>query len=80
MIKLFIKGIKEMKIQNIRMGTNSIEYTRQYYKNNKERIHEIMGQKITCDHCGSTVRRSHMSRHHQTMKCKNYKNEKDIKF
>ncbi len=58
------------------MGTNNIEYTRQYYKEHKERIHEIMGQKIVCDHCGSLIVRSHMPRHHKTQKCKNYKNEK----
>ena len=52
------------------MPTNKIEYTRQYYEKHKERIHQIMGQKIICLHCGSQIKRSHMSRHHETEKCK----------
>ena len=55
------------------MGTNSLEYTRKYYAKNKERIQQIMTQKIVCGHCGSVLSRSHMTRHHQTQKCKNFK-------
>ena len=55
------------------MGTNNIEYSRQYYEKNKERIKQIMAQKIMCGHCGSVLVRSLMSRHHQTEKCRNFK-------
>lgn len=62
------------------MGSNSKEYAREYYLKNKERIHKIMGEKIICAHCGATVRRSHMSVHHKTVKCMNFKNENGIKL
>ena len=55
------------------MGTNTIEYSRQYYEKNKERIKQIMAQKTICGHCGSVLVRSHMSRHRQTEKCRNFK-------
>ena len=62
------------------MGTNSIEYTRQYYEKNKERIKQIMAQKIICGHCESVIVRSHMSKHHQTKKCKQFKMKWGIKL
>ena len=52
------------------MGTNTIEYSRQYYAKNKERIQQIMARKVVCGHCGSVINRSHLARHHQTEKCK----------
>ena len=54
------------------MGTNSLEYSRQYYAKNKERIQQIMARKIVCGHCGSVINRSHLTRHHQTEKCKTF--------
>ena len=55
------------------MGTNSLEYSRQYYAKNKERIQQIMARKVVCGHCGSVINRSHLARHHQTEKCRNFK-------
>ena len=54
------------------MGTNSIEYTRQYYEKNKERIQKQMSEHITCSHCYSIINKSHINRHMKTLKCKNY--------
>ena len=53
------------------MPSNKIEYTRQYFLINKEKITTRMSEKIICDHCNSFVIRSHMNRHKKTKKCKN---------
>ena len=55
------------------MVTNNIEYTRQYYEKNKERIKQLMGQKIICTHCGIEIVKSHLNRHLKSKKCQNYK-------
>ena len=54
------------------MGTNTIEYSRQYYAKNKERIQQIMARKVVCGHCGSVINRSHLARHQKTEKCKTF--------
>ena len=55
------------------MPSNKIEYTRQYFLINKEKITTRMSEKIMCDHCNSFVIRSHMNRHQKTNKCLNCK-------
>ena len=54
------------------MGTNTKEYSRQYYKKNKERMQQMVTQKIVCGNCGSVINRSHLARHQKTEKCKTF--------
>ena len=51
------------------MGTNTKEYSRQYYEKNKERIQQMMTHKIVCGNCGSVQSRLHMTRHQNSKKC-----------
>ena len=48
-------------------------YDKIRYENNKEKILEKHREKITCDICGSIIRRDSLARHKRTSKCKNYK-------
>jgi len=50
-----------------------LEYQKQYHQNNHEMIVEQRKKKITCDHCGSIVRKGDISKHKKTKKCINYK-------
>ena len=54
------------------MGTNKIEYSREYFMKNKERIKARMQEKVMCDICGCTITRSHMVRHQKSNKCKSF--------
>ena len=49
------------------------EYGKQRYQNNREKIAEKNKQKITCDICGSIVRKGDIATHKKTKKCINYK-------
>ena len=59
------------------MVTNSIEYTRTYCNNHKEKVNQMMKTKIPCEYCGAIVSRCHMWRHHTTNKMSNEKCFKD---
>ena len=52
------------------MGTNSVEYSRNYYKLNREKLFAYANEKITCELCGSLVVRNHLSRHKKGYRCK----------
>jgi len=49
------------------------EYHKQYYQDNRDEILDKQNQKITCDICGSIVRKDGLSEHKRTKKCINYK-------
>ena len=54
------------------MGTNKIEYSREYYTKNKERIKAKMQEKVECSICGCIITSSHMIRHQKSNKCKKF--------
>ena len=54
------------------MGTNKIEYTREYYTKNKEKIKAKMQEKVQCSICNCTITISHLQRHQRTNKCKKF--------
>jgi hypothetical protein len=45
------------------------EYKKQYYEQNKEKISEKEKVKVTCEVCGSVVRKKELARHQKTKKC-----------
>ncbi len=47
-------------------------YKKEHYKKNKERIVKQRGEKVECDNCGRTCRRSDMVRHKRTKVCMSY--------
>ena len=49
-----------------------LENAKQYYQSNNDNILEQRKQKITCDHCGSIVRKDSIARHKRFQKCLNY--------
>jgi len=49
------------------------EKIKEYYQDNREKIAEKNKQKITCDICGSIVRKGDIATHNKTKKCINYK-------
>ena len=52
------------------MGTNTPEYSRNYYKLNRDKLLSHANEKITCELCGSLVARNHLSRHKKGYRCK----------
>jgi len=48
------------------------EREKERYKNNKEVINAVKAEKITCDNCGSIVRKGDIAKHKKTKKCLNY--------
>jgi len=60
---------KEWTIDN---KENVKEYKKQYYETNKENISEKIKKKVVCDHCGSEITKTCLSRHKKSNKCKNY--------
>jgi len=50
-----------------------LENKKQYYQDNREKLLEKQKQKITCDHCGSIVRKGDIAKHKRTQKCINFK-------
>ena len=54
---------------------NNLEKMREYDRNrpDKQERLEQQKEKITCDHCGSIVRKAEISRHKKTQKCINFK-------
>ena len=66
--------IKEYGKQRYQDNSQKIkEYGKQRYQNNREKIAEKHKQKITCDICGSIVRKGDFATHKKTKKCINYK-------
>jgi len=66
--------ISEQKKQYYQDNRDNIaEYHKQYYQDNRDEIAEQRKQKITCDICGSIVRKSDILKHKKTKKCINYK-------
>lgn len=49
------------------------EKAKQYRQDNREELLEQRKQKITCDHCGSIVRKDGISKHKKNQKCINFK-------
>ena len=47
------------------METEIINYNKQYYAQNKERILKSIGEKIVCS-CGKLETRGHIARHQKT--------------
>jgi len=48
------------------------ENNKEWYKKNKEKLIEKRKEKITCDKCGSIVRKTDFKKHQRTPKCINY--------
>jgi hypothetical protein len=46
------------------------EYNSKYYKENKAKILQHMGEKIPCVHCQKLITKQHMPRHIRTSSCK----------
>ena len=44
------------------MGTNSLEYSRQYFASHREKIMKRMSEKNMCPLCGSEIMRSNLNR------------------
>ena len=52
------------------MGTNTPEYSRTYYKLNRDKLLKYANEKIICELCGASVARNHLSRHKKGNRCK----------
>ena len=55
------------------MVTNTPEYTRNYYKLNRDKLLKNANEKIICELCGSSIARNHLSRHKKGNRCKKNK-------
>ena len=53
---------KKIYYNNI-MVSNSIEYTREYYSKNKDKIKTCMSRKKYCDICNKYIRLNNFNRH-----------------
>ena len=51
-----------------------LQQTKLYYEKNKDKIIERRNQKISCDICGSIIRKGHKTGHQRSQKCINFKN------
>jgi hypothetical protein len=67
------KLLENMKQYNQKNRDKLSEQKKQYYRDNHEMIVEQRKQKITCDICGSIVRKADISKHKKTQKCMNSK-------
>ena len=77
-VKEWYKDNREVCLENMKQHYQNnrevrLEYQKQYHQNNHEMIVEQRKKKITCDHCGSIVRKGDISKHKKTKKCINYK-------
>ena len=67
--KQYYETHKEEKKQYIETHREEIrEYCKQYYEENKAEISAQRAEKVTCEVCGSVVRRGGMSNHRRTTK------------
>lgn len=56
------------------------EYNKNYYAKNKDKILNVMKQKVMCDSCGKSVTKYHMSRHRKSKYCQLVKNKDDVEI
>ena len=61
--------ILEKRNQYRRENPDKVEQKKQRYQDNRDNILEKQKQKITCDICGSIVRKGGLSEHKKTKKC-----------
>ncbi len=73
----YIYGGKQLKDKRriistmVRTYLQALEYSKQYYRQNKEKINETKNRKYTCE-CGSTLSHRERARHSKTIKHLNY--------
>ena len=67
------KRLEKNKQYNQENRENISERKKQHYQENREKILDKRKQKITCDICGSIVRKSDISTHKKSKKCINTK-------
>jgi hypothetical protein len=53
------------------------EKRRQHYHENKELFSELRKEKISCEFCGSIIRKQHIRRHQRSQKCLSYQHQHD---
>ena len=46
---------------------------KEWANNNKDKINKKASEKIQCDNCSSTIRKSDLAQHKRSLKCQNYK-------
>ena len=56
--------------------TNSTEYNKNYYQNNKDKINAKLKTKILCPYCDKLQTHQHMNRHQETKLCKSIQKRK----
>jgi len=66
------KYLEQMKQYHQANRDKCLEQKKQYYHNNREKISEQSKQKITCERCGSIIRKTGFREHQQSKKCLNY--------
>lgn len=55
---------------------NTAEYNKKYYESNKDRIKEMMTQKIECEVCKKMVSKCNLPKHQRTEKCQKVNKKK----
>lgn len=68
-------NVNESPIKKVKK-TNTPEYNKNYYQNNKEKISAKLKAKKTCEYCGSLQSHQHMNRHQETKLCKTMQKRK----
>lgn len=56
----------------------TMEYNKNYYNKNKQKILDQMKLKVICDCCNKSVNKSHLNRHKTTKFCQMVKNKNNI--
>ena len=56
--------------------TNTKEYNKNYYLNNKDKIKAKLTAKLPCPYCDKLQSHQHMNRHQQTKLCKSIQKRK----
>ncbi len=46
------------------------EYRKEYYKNNKGKLLQLLTEKVKCEHCKKDVSKCNLLRHYDSSKCK----------
>ena len=64
-----VKRLEQIKKYNQDNRDKILEYNKQYYQDNRDKLKE----KITCELCGSIVRKDSIKRHQSSQKCINFK-------
>ena len=60
------------------MPTNNPAYMHEYYLKNKDRLRELLRQKVQCKVCNEMVSHWHLTRHQKSKKCMAKKSLKDL--